>query len=67
MDPSQRLTCEQLLNHPYFDRYDIYSDKNRQRGQRDQRVRTSSHCAPRITLTVFETILHAVFLYFFLP
>ena len=39
MDPSQRLTCEQLLNHPYFDRYDIYSDKNRQRGQRDQRVR----------------------------
>ena len=41
MDPSQRLTCEQLLNHPYFDRYDIYSDKNRQRGQRDQRVRTT--------------------------
>ena len=39
MDPSQKLTCEQLLNRPYFDRYDIYSDKNRQRGQRDQRVR----------------------------
>ena len=41
MDLSQRLTCEQLLNHPYFDRYDIYSDKNRQRGQRDQLVRTT--------------------------
>lgn len=26
MDPSQRLTCEMLLNHAYFDRYELYTD-----------------------------------------
>lgn len=34
MDPSQRLTCEGLLDHPYFDRYDIYSTDNK-KGKRN--------------------------------
>jgi len=40
MDPSQRMTCEELLNHQYFDRYEVYSEtrraNNRGLGHRDR-------------------------------
>ncbi|XP_067938976.1 cyclin-dependent kinase-like 1 [Watersipora subatra] len=34
-DPAERLTCEELLNHPYFDRYDIYDKKPNRQGPRN--------------------------------
>ena len=35
MDPAKRSTCEELLQHPYFDR-EVYSEASRRQSQRYQ-------------------------------
>ncbi|KAK2185437.1 hypothetical protein NP493_236g02001 [Ridgeia piscesae] len=44
MDPNERLTCEQLLEHPYFDKrfmegFDLNQTEQQIRRQRDKRDR----------------------------
>lgn len=41
MDPSERLTCEELINHPYFDSKDIIDKNNEEvsRRRRQQDIR----------------------------
>lgn len=46
MDPSQRLTCDELLNHAYLDRYDLFDNKKSNRSNQRERVRYSSLLSP---------------------
>lgn len=39
MDPSERLTCEQLLLHPYFDSLREKSESSSQEQDRSRRMR----------------------------
>lgn len=57
MDPSERLTCEELINHPYFDSKDIIDKNNeevsrrrRQQDIRNQRSRAGNYNSlPQLT------------------
>ena len=44
MDPNERLTCDELLQHPYFDRYEVHSESRRPNNRHSNRERVRTHC-----------------------